>query len=43
MTLYIYHSRNGHLDVVTNLVTSTDADVNSLDDDGDTALHKACE
>ena len=43
MMLYIYHSREGNLEVVTNLVTSHDADVNSADDDGDTPLHKACE
>ena len=39
--LYIYHSRKGHLEIVTNLVTSTNADVNSKDNIGETALHKA--
>ena len=40
--LCIYHSRKGHLEIVTNLVTSTNADVNSKDDEGQTALHNAC-
>ena len=41
-TLFIYHSRKGHLKIVTNLVTSTNANVNSKDNRGQTALHIAC-
>ena len=42
MVLCIYHSRKDHLEVVTNLVTSHDADVNYADNEGETPLHKAC-
>ena len=43
MMLYIYHCREGHLEVVTNLITSHNADVNSTDRYGVTPLQKAHE
>ena len=37
------HCSGGHIDIVTWLVTTGHVDVNSVDDYGQTPLHKACE
>ena len=43
MCIYLYHSskNNINLEIVTFLVTTGQADVNSKDKDGETPLHNA--
>ena len=42
MSFCLCHSSEGHLHVVTFLVTTRHGDVGSKDRDGDTPLHVAC-
>ena len=43
MSVCLCHCSRGNLDIVTFLVATGRADVNSKDSRGQTPLHKACE
>ena len=42
MCISLCHSSESNLEIVTFLVTTGQADVNSKDNDGQTPLHRAC-